>query len=89
MKKFTTLPPWQMAIYENGLPVNKGTALIWSTFRNLNLPPPEIGEFIRVRINGLGRAQVTGYFSDQEYLGVTVRYSTPPAWYVKHERRQR
>lgn len=42
-----------------------------------------IGEFIRVRINGLGRAQVTGYFSDQEYLGVTVRYSTPPAWYVK------
>jgi hypothetical protein len=84
--KLDKLPPWQAAVFEKGLPVNKGTALIWSSFRNSEMEPPAIGDFIRVRINGLGRAQVTGYFSDGGFLGVTVRYSTPPAWYVKQNR---
>lgn len=82
-KKLDTLPPWQMAVYQNGLPVNRGTALIWGSFRGSKMPPPAIGDFVNVRINGLGRAEVVGYFSEGDYLGIRVRYSTPPAWYVK------
>ena len=77
------LPLWQRAVYVNGLPVNKGTAPIWGQFRNVEMDPPAIGERIKVRINNLGNAVVTMYFIEGGYLGVCVKYDSPPDWLVK------
>lgn len=42
---------------------------------------PSIGEDVIIRINGIGRAKVVGYASQNGYLGVmTVPYSPPDWW---------
>ena len=44
---------------------------------------PSIGEDVTIRINGIGRAKVVGYASQNGYLGVmTVPYS-PPDWWTR------
>jgi hypothetical protein len=44
---------------------------------------PSIGEDVIIRMNGIGRAKVVGYASQNEYLGVmTVPYS-PPDWWIR------
>lgn len=44
---------------------------------------PPIGEDVILRINGIGRAKVVGYATQDGYLGVmTVPYS-PPDWWVR------
>jgi hypothetical protein len=44
---------------------------------------PSIGEDVIIRINGIGRAKVVGYASQNGYLGVmTVPYS-PPDWWIR------
>jgi hypothetical protein len=44
---------------------------------------PSVGEDVIIRINGIGRAKVVGYASQNGYLGVmTVPYS-PPDWWIR------
>lgn len=44
---------------------------------------PQIGERVRVTINGLGTGRAFGYFTEHGYLGVMVELDEPPAWFWK------
>ncbi|WP_256327407.1 hypothetical protein [Variovorax sp. EL159] len=44
---------------------------------------PEIGTDILVRINGIGRAKVVGYATQDGYLGVMCEPYNPPDWWVR------
>ena len=46
-------------------------------------PPPAVGGRVKVRMNGLGLATVTGYFVQDGWLGVVVKLDAPPEWYGK------
>lgn len=46
-------------------------------------PPPGIGDVVRVRINAIGPATVTGYFVESGFLGVIVKPHSPPEFYTK------
>lgn len=48
---------------------------------------PALGATVRVRINQIGHATVTGYFVEDGYLGLLVRPIKPPPWYVKQNGR--
>lgn len=53
--------------------------LKWSA----DIDVPSIGEDVIIRMNGIGRAKVVGYASQDGYLGVmTVPYS-PPDWWTR------
>lgn len=82
-QKLEALPLWQAAVYENGLPVNKGTAPIWGNRRGETYQPPKIGKRVRVTMNNLGPAIVMGYAVQDGYLGLLVKLETPPEWHVK------
>jgi hypothetical protein len=47
------------------------------------LPPPAIGQTVKVIINSIGEGIVTGYWVEHNFLGVLVKPFNPPAWYVK------
>ena len=46
-------------------------------------PPPAIGTDIIIKINGIGKAKVVGYFVEDGWLGVMTQAEDPPAWYIK------
>lgn len=81
-------PTWLFDVYAHGwLPdcplwapmTGELPGVKWSAAFN----PPAVGDVVRVRINGLGLATVTGYFTEGGYLGVTVKLHAPQEWYVK------
>lgn len=49
-------------------------------------PLPAVGDEVDVQMNGLGKGTVTGYFFEHGYLGLYVRLSSPPEWYMKQNR---
>ncbi|MFZ3482053.1 hypothetical protein [Sphingomonas sp. 3-13AW] len=49
-------------------------------------PPPAIGAAIVATINGCGPAIVTGYFTQEGYLGVLCDLLAPPAWHVRQNK---
>lgn len=55
------------------------SAPLWS---NID-PPPALGSFVHVLINGIGRACVVGYYIEHGFLGLLVAPVKPPAWYRK------
>jgi hypothetical protein len=82
--KLDTLPAWELAtLGADGFTVapKDGQAPVWSG-RAFDTPPA-IGERIKVRMNGLGHALVVGYFTEGGYLGVRVKYESPPEWFVR------
>ena len=54
----------------------RNEALKWSSRISL----PQIGDLIRITMNGIGPATVTGYFSQEGYVGVMARALNPPLW---------
>lgn len=50
-------------------------------------PPPTIGETVKVTMNGLGQGVVVGYQVCGGYLGLWVRLSNPPSWWVEQNKR--
>ncbi len=44
---------------------------------------PEIGTDVLIRINGIGRAKVVGYATQDGYLGVMCVPYSPPDWWVR------
>jgi len=37
-------------------------------------------------MNALGSADVVGYFSKGDYLGLLVEFDSPPDWYIKQNK---
>ena len=80
-------PTWLLDTYAWGwtpllpawAPHASGDVARWSA----GFDPPAIGDTVRVRTNSLGRATVTGYFVQGDWLGVIVRLDAPADWYVK------
>lgn len=80
LKEYAEVPEYVPAVYKDGMPiVADDGALIWAG----KVPPPPVGEIIRVSMNSLGNGEVVGYFSLEGYLGLLVKLSNPPEWYVK------
>ena len=50
-------------------------------------PMPRVGDELTVTFNGIGRVVVTGYFVEFGFLGLLVRPSDPPEWYIKQNGR--
>lgn len=53
--------------------------LEWSSEK----PLPKIGEEVFVRINGIGKAIVEKYFVENGFIGLIVKPTNPPRWYVR------
>ena len=82
-KEYQEVPAYEPAVYKDGFPVVvDGGALIWAA----KVPPPPVGEKVRVSMNGLGEAEVVGYFSMGGYLGLRVKLDNPPEWYIKQNK---
>ena len=45
--------------------------------------PPQVGEVIKIRINQIGLAKVTGYGTVEDWLGVMCSPIDPPEWWIK------
>lgn len=45
---------------------------------------PAIGERVEANMNGLGWGECVGYWAEEGYLGVMVKFDDPPAWYLKN-----
>jgi hypothetical protein len=78
-KEMSTLPPYQVAIWEDGNFLNMGTAPKWSK----DTEPPPVGTEIIATINGCGPAVVTGYFVQDGWLGLCCTLHNPPDWHLK------
>ena len=44
---------------------------------------PEVGEIVSVKMNGLGKGRVLGFFVEADWVGVIVKLSDPPEWHVR------
>ena len=50
-------------------------------------PPPAIGERVYVTMNSLGTAVVESYQVLHGWLGLNVRFTNPPDWFVNQNKR--
>lgn len=82
-QEHATIPPHEPAKLVEGhfLPASEGKVR-WSK----DEPPPEIGTRIRVTINNCGPAVVTGYFTQDGWLGIICDLTDPPDWHVKQNK---
>lgn len=76
----TTLPAWVPGTTKDGKSI-PGTAEAPAWFGIYS--PPAVGETIKIKINKIGLAKVTGYFTEGGYLGVLNKPIEPPDWYIK------
>jgi len=53
-----------------------GELLKWSA----SFPLPTMGQRIRVTMNGIGDAEVVGFFKEEGYVGVMTKALDPPTW---------
>jgi hypothetical protein len=53
-----------------------GEDLKWSA----SFPLPQIGDRIQITMNGIGEAEVMGYFKEGGVLGVMAKALLPPKW---------
>lgn len=77
-QEFTTLPLFEKAVFGDGKAIPSTNAPRWSGVNQ----PPEIGQFVLVKINGIGPAKVIGYFVEGDWLGLRVQPLDPPEWFV-------
>ncbi|MTJ93906.1 MAG: hypothetical protein F8N36_13770 [Desulfovibrio sp.] len=52
---------------------------------NSEAPPPAKGSYVHCRINAIGPCIVTGYFTEDGYLGILVKLLDPPAWHIRQQ----
>ncbi len=75
----TILPNYVFSILSgNDVPDTK-----WSK----STPPPAMGDAVTVTMNGLGEGVVIGYEVVGGWLGLHVRLSNPPEWWLKQNAR--
>jgi hypothetical protein len=84
--EFLDLPAYTAAQWSEKNKVNGERALLnpddpykWSGDK----APPAIGAKVRVYMNSFGNGTVIGYFAEYGWLGVLVKISKPPKWWVK------
>jgi len=78
--EFTTLPAYEQAVFVNRKAIPSSTGLPrWSGTN----PPPALGLFVDVRTNGVGPAEVVGYFVEIGWLGLLVKPLSPPTWFIE------
>jgi hypothetical protein len=80
MKKYqehSSLPRWWPYITFGQ--AGYGVGFAWSNAK----APPKIGAHVRARVNRLGEGVVTGYFTEEGFLGVLVKLDSPPEWLIK------
>ncbi len=63
----------------------EGEDLKWSA----RFPLPQIGDRIKITMNGIGDAAVVGFFSEEGFVGVMTRAFNPPKWQSKQRERDR
>jgi hypothetical protein len=84
-KEYQEVPAYVQAVWgEDKMVANKDAGLIWASKDGLQ--PPKVGEKIRVSMNSLGNGEVVGYFSQEGFLGLLVKLSDPPEWYIKQNK---
>lgn len=75
--------PTRLQRHETVPPYTRNLAAVDQFKWSAEFEVPATGADVLIRINGIGRAKVVGYASQDGYLGVmTVPYS-PPAWWVR------
>ena len=57
-----------------------GSSLIWS---GGDFSLPSVGDLIRIKMNGIGAAEVIGYFREGGFIGVVTKPISPPEWLKK------
>jgi hypothetical protein len=62
-----------------------GELLKWSA----SFPLPTMGQRIRVTMNGIGDAEVVGFFKEEGYVGVMTKALDPPTWLKEQLSRER
>lgn len=77
----STLPAYTLAVWVDGKTL-PGVGPLWSGKKE----PPAIGDVIRINFNGLGEATVTGYFTEDEWLGVLCKLHNPPEWHKRQNK---
>lgn len=77
-----TVPP-KFVVYDGDSDSTKIDGIKWSGGEFV----PGIGTEVTVRVNFIGKATVTGYFVEHGWLGLHVKPSDPPEWYVKQNGR--
>lgn len=80
-----TLPSYEAPVWEgegNSCRVVNRDAIRWAG----DVPPPAIGTQIIVTINNCGPAIVTGYFIEDNWLGLLCRLLDAPAWHKRQNK---
>jgi hypothetical protein len=62
-----------------------GELLKWSA----SFPLPTLGQRIRITMNGIGEAEVVGFFKEEGYVGVMTKALNPPSWLKEQRARER
>lgn len=79
------LPPYELAIWNgNGVQEPAEGNFLWS--RKDGAAPPKVGAHIRITINNCGPAIVTGYFTEDKWLGVRCTLLDPPEWHRRQNK---
>lgn len=63
----------------------EGELLKWSAL----FPLPTLGQRIRITMNGIGDAEVVGFFKEEGYVGVMTKALNPPSWLKEQRARER
>jgi hypothetical protein len=63
----------------------RGEELRWSAGFSL----PKIGDRIRITINSIGEAEVTGFFKEGGFVGVMTKALDPPKWLKEQREKMR
>jgi hypothetical protein len=77
-----TIPAYETAVFHDGELVSDRAKILWSGKE----APPEIGTEIFIPMNNCGPAIVTGYFTQDSWLGVLCVLTNPPEWFVKQNK---
>lgn len=80
LQYFYTAPAYQQGELDpRGIPVKKPGDPLWFNAS----APPVIGSIVKCRINRIGDCQVTGYFVEENFLGIVADTVDPPPWFLK------
>jgi hypothetical protein len=80
--KLRNVPAYVTAVWEDGNLVTSRDVVKWGGKE----PPPPIGTKIQTIINRCGPALVTGYWVEENWLGLMVQLLEPPEWFLKQNK---
>jgi hypothetical protein len=78
-QEFTELPAFTRAQWDGNKLLNDADPFKWGG----NNPPPPVGAKVKLYLNDFQGGTVVGYFVEHRWLGVLVKISKPPKWWVR------